>query len=112
IRRTLIGPQKDDWIIYLKNKHIPQKNIQKYGSRSEQRLGIFWLKMNEIHYMEEEIKIHPILLLDDIFSEFDHENKEKIVRLIEIYQTVMTTTEEGLVKEIQKKNKGSVVIKI
>ena len=112
IRRTLIGPQKDDWIIYLKNKHIPQKNIQKYGSRSEQRLGIFWLKMNEIHYMEEEIKIHPILLLDDIFSEFDYENKEKIVRLIEIYQTVMTTTEEGLVKEIQKKNKGSVVIKI
>lgn len=112
IRRTLIGPQKDDWIVYLKKRNAPQKNIQKYGSRSEQRLGIFWLKMNEIHYMEEEIKIHPILLLDDIFSEFDRENKEKIVRLIEMYQTVMTTTEEELVKEIQKKNKKSVVIRI
>lgn len=112
IRRTLIGPQKDDWIVYLKNKNIPQKNIQKYGSRSEQRLGVFWLKMNEIHYMEEEIKIHPILLLDDVFSEFDHGNKEKIVRLIEIYQTVMTTTEEELVKEIKRKNKESIVIKI
>lgn len=112
IRRTLIGPQKDDWIIYLKNKNTPRKNIQKYGSRSEQRFGVFWLKMNEIHFMEKEIKIHPILLLDDVFSEFDHENKERIVRLIDTYQTVMTTTEVELVKEIKKKNKGSVVITI
>lgn len=112
IRRTLIGPQKDDWIIYLKNKNSPKKNIQKYGSRSEQRFGIFWLKMNEISYMENEIGIHPILLLDDVFSEFDHENKERIVRLIEVYQTVMTTTEGELVKEIQKKHKGSIVITI
>jgi DNA replication and repair protein RecF len=112
IKRTLIGPQKDDWILLLKNKDVVQKNIQKYGSRSEQRLGIFWLKMNEIHYMEEEINIHPILLLDDVFSEFDHENKEKIVRLIEKYQTVMTTTEDELVHEVQKKNKDSVIITI
>ncbi|MCX6732957.1 MAG: DNA replication and repair protein RecF [Candidatus Roizmanbacteria bacterium] len=112
IRRTLIGPQKDDWIISLKNKDVDKKNIQKYGSRSEQRLGVFWLKMNEIHFMEEEINIHPILLLDDVFSEFDHENKERIVLLIEMYQTVMTTTEEELVKEIQKKNKESVIIKV
>jgi len=112
IRRTLIGPQKDDWVISLKNKNSAQKNIQKYGSRSEQRLGIFWLKMNEIHYMEEEIHIHPILLLDDIFSEFDHENKERIVHLIEKYQTVMTTTEGELAKEIQKKHRESVVVEI
>lgn len=112
IRRTLIGPQKDDWIIELKNKNSLKKNIQKYGSRSEQRLGLFWLKMNEIHFMEEKIAIHPILLLDDIFSEFDHENKERIVRLIEKYQTVMTTTEEELVKEIQRKHGESIVVKV
>lgn len=112
IRRTLIGPQKDDWIIFLKKTNTDKKNIQKYGSRSEQRLGVFWLKMNEIHFMEEEINIHPILLLDDVFSEFDHENKERIIRLIEEYQTIMTTTEEELVKDIQKKNKESSVIKI
>ncbi len=112
IRRTLIGPQKDDWIVSLTSKGSAKKNIQKYGSRSEQRLGVFWLKMNEIHFMEEEIDIHPILLLDDVFSEFDHENKERIVRLIETYQTVMTTTEEELVKEIQKENRESIVIHI
>jgi DNA replication and repair protein RecF len=112
IRRTLIGPQKDDWIIFLKNKTHEKKNIQKYGSRSEQRLGVFWLKMNEIHFMEGEMQIHPILLLDDVFSEFDHENKERIVRLIETYQTVMTTTEDELVREIQKKHKESIVVEV
>ena len=112
IRRTLIGPQKDDWIIHLKKQNSPQKNIQKYGSRSEQRLGVFWLKMNEIHFMEEEIHIHPILLLDDVFSEFDHENKERIVTLIAAYQTVMTTTEKELVEEIKSLHKNSALITI
>lgn len=112
IRRTLIGPQKDEWIIELKNKNSLKKNIQKYGSRSEQRLGVFWLKMNEIHFMEENMDIHPILLLDDVFSEFDHENKERIVRLIEKYQTVMTTTEEELVHEIQTNNPNSSIVRI
>ncbi len=112
VRRTLIGPQKDDWILSLKNKNSDSKNIQKYGSRSEQRLGIFWMKMNEIHYIEEKIGVHPILLLDDVFSEFDHENKERIIRLIENYQTVMTTTEEGLVEDIEKKYKNSIILHI
>lgn len=68
--------------------------------------------MNEIHFMEQQLSIHPILLLDDVFSEFDHENKERIVRLIETYQTVMTTTEEELVKEIQEKHRESNVIRV
>lgn len=112
VRKTLIGPQKDDWVISLKNKNTDWKNIQKYGSRSEQRLGVFWLKMNEIHYIEEKLEIHPLLLLDDVFSEFDHENKERIVRLIEKYQTVMTTTEKDLVSEIQKDHDTSATITI
>lgn len=112
VRRTLIGPQKDDWVITLKNKNAERKDIQKYGSRSEQRLGIFWLKMNEIHFIEEKIGVHPILLLDDVFSEFDHGNKERIIRLIENYQTVMTTTEEILVEDIEKKYKNSVILPI
>ena len=112
IHKTLIGPQKDEFIISLKDEKGEGKNIQTYGSRSEQRLGVFWLKMNEIHYMEKELHIRPILLLDDVFSEFDHENKERILRLIQTYQTVMTTTEEELVREIEKKEKEIRVVHI
>ncbi len=87
-RRTLIGPQKDDFQILLN-----EKNVQHFGSRSEKRLAIFWLKLNEIHYFEELYKKKPILLLDDIFSELDNHNRKIILDLIKKYQTIVTTTE-------------------
>jgi len=94
-RRTLIGPQKDDFQIYLKEKK--EKNIHHYGSRSEQRMAVFWLKMNEIQYYEETREKKPILLLDDVFSELDVHNKKIILDLIKKYQTVVTTTEREII---------------
>lgn len=91
-RRTLIGPQKDDFQIYLKGK-----NVHHYGSRSEQRMAVFWLKMNEIQYYEEIKEEKPILLLDDIFSELDLHNKRIILDLIKKYQTIVTTTEREII---------------
>lgn len=94
-RRTLIGPQKDDFLIYMKSKL--KKNIHHYGSRSEQRLGVFWLKMNEIRFYEDTQNKKPILLLDDVFSELDVHNKKIILNLIKKYQTVVTTTEREVI---------------
>lgn len=96
MRRTLIGPQKDDFQMYLSNKL--EKNIHRFGSRSEQRLGVFWLKLNEINFYRQQFKIKPILLLDDIFSELDLKNKKLILDLIPDYQTVFTTTEKELLE--------------
>jgi len=94
VGRTMIGPQKDDFEIFLVQEK--EKNLQHYGSRSEQRLAVFWLKLNEIKYLEEKLKTEPILLLDDVFSELDIKNKKLILDLIKKYQTVITTTEENL----------------
>jgi len=93
-RKTFIGPQKDDFRIFLKGEKF-EKDLHCFGSRSEQRLGVFWLKMNEIYHHEAQKK-KPILLLDDIFSELDLKNKKLIFHLIENYQTVLTTTQEEL----------------
>ena len=90
----MIGPQKDDFQIAIKGE--TNTNIHHYGSRSEQRLAVFWLKMNEIVYYEDMFKKKPILLLDDIFSEFDQQNKKLILDLIKKYQTILTTTEEAV----------------
>jgi len=95
-RRTLIGPQKDNFFIFLKNDK--EKNIHLFGSRSEQRLALFWLKINEINFYEENFKIRPILLLDDIFSELDFNNRSLILRLIKNYQSILTTTEIEVIK--------------
>ncbi len=92
LRRTLIGPQKDDFIF---NLDAPQeKNVSLFGSRSEQRMAVFWLKLNELSYFEELSKMKPLLLLDDIFSELDEHNRELVMSLIREYQTIATTTEE------------------
>ncbi len=98
-RRTLIGPQKDDFQIYMKSSLLTaRKNIHHYGSRSEQRMAVFWLKMNEIRYYEETRNKKPILLLDDVFSELDVHNKKIILDLIKKYQTVITTTEREVIE--------------
>lgn len=100
VKRTLIGPHRDEFNIFLVNKSTEKKDIHFYGSRSEQRLGLFWLKINELKYLENYYGKKPILLLDDIFSELDHKNQQLIFNLIGNYQTVITSTEKKLIKLI------------
>ncbi len=88
VRKTLIGPQKDDFQIFLNDK-----NIHHFGSRSEQRLAILWLKLNEIKHFEKITNKKPILLFDDVFSEFDPKNKKLVLNLFKNYQTIASTTE-------------------
>ncbi|NTU46207.1 DNA replication/repair protein RecF [Candidatus Roizmanbacteria bacterium] len=94
MRKTSIGPQKDDFQMYLVSDN--EKNIHAYGSRSEQRLSVFWLKLYEIYLIEALFHKKPVLLLDDISSELDTHNKKLVLHLIEKYQTIITTTEVQL----------------
>ena len=107
IRKTLIGPHRDEYNIFLVNKPTAKKNIHLYGSRSEQRLALFWLKINELKYLESFFKKKPILLLDDIFSELDKSNKKLIFNLIGNYQTIVTSTEKDIIKLINLSNNTS-----
>ena len=95
-RKTLIGPQKDEYVISQKESG-GEKNLHHFGSRSEQRLAIYWLKLNEARTYEERSGIRPILLLDDIFSELDAHNKRLTLKTIHTYQTILTTTEHETV---------------
>lgn len=99
IRRTMIGPQKDDFQIVIDNNHS-SKDVHHFGSRSEERLSVFWLKINELKYFELK-KRKPILLLDDIFSELDEKNQEIIFPLVKEYQTIATMTEVKIVDSIK-----------
>lgn len=106
VRRTLIGPHRDEYNIFMINESS-KKDIHMYGSRSEQRLGLFWLKINELKYLEDFFRKKPILLLDDIFSELDHKNQKLIFNLIGNYQTVLTSTEKELTKFINPADNSS-----
>lgn len=101
-RRTVIGPQKDEFQIYLGSD--AEKNVHRFGSRSEQRLTILWLKLCEMKYCKKLTGNDPILLFDDIFSELDVKNRKLIFKVIENHQTIATTTEEEIlpIAKLQK----------
>lgn len=85
---TLVGPHRDDLVFY-ENK----RDLSSFGSRGEQRLAVLWLKLAEIDFIEKVSQIRPLLLLDDIFSELDHQHREEVVKLIAKQQTLITTTD-------------------
>lgn len=85
---TTSGPHRDDLQFKLNTLEA-----EKYASRGELRSIILALKMAELKYLESEQK--PILLLDDIFSEFDADHRAHLYKLIKNYQTVLTTTDKN-----------------
>jgi recombinational DNA repair ATPase RecF len=48
----------------------------------------------QLKYIEHIRKQKPVLLLDDIFSEFDKKHRHEIALLTSGYQTFITGTEE------------------
>ncbi len=85
---TLIGPHRDD-LVFLLN-HC---DVANFASRGEIRSAILALKIAELEFLSDGEKNQPLLLLDDIFSEFDRSRREHLCNLIEKYQTIITTTE-------------------
>lgn len=92
IKKTLVGPQRDTYLL-----SIDEKNVHVYGSRSEQRLTLFWMVMNEMRLYEEKLKQKSLILLDDIFSELDRKNKSLVIDIIKGHQTIITTIEKDFV---------------
>lgn len=90
---TLVGPHRDDLVFYM-----DARNMASYASRGEQRMAVLWLKLAELSFIEEKTNEKPTLLLDDIFSELDHEHRNIVVETSKNQQTIITTADEHFVK--------------
>lgn len=90
---TLVGPHRDDFVFF-----DGDRNLSSYGSRGEQRMGVLWIKMSELNFIEEQSGERPTLLLDDIFSELDHEHREVVLNLSDKQQTIITTADEHFIE--------------
>lgn len=95
---TLVGPHRDDFKI-LTNDQMTNKDLAVYGSRGEQRMSVLALKLAELAFVREKTGENPLLLLDDIFSELDHEHRGQVLSIVSNQQTVITTTEIDLVEK-------------
>lgn len=125
---TLIGPHKDDIIVYLnswrpkkefsaalsssKNKKSNSKinnlgskskkiRLDAFGSRGQQRLGVLWLKFCELEYLKNQSDKNTLLLLDDILSELDDDSKALALSVVENYQSIITSTEPAVLEDIK-----------
>ena len=98
---TLVGPHRDDMKFKVKSQKLKVdeeefRDLSHYGSRGEQRLGVLWLKLGELAYIEHVTEEKPVLLLDDILSELDHDHRKIIFGVIGQQQTIMTVTDVHL----------------
>ena len=104
---TLVGPQRDDFKFFFSKTEKP---VQEFGSRGEERLTIFQLKVLEIEFLRTKTGRNPVLLLDDIFSELDDANIHKVFELLPDQQTILTTTHhEFIPKKILNKEDVTIV---
>jgi len=102
---TLVGPHRDDVKFQISNSKLQiKRDLSLFGSRGEQRIAVFCLKLAEMEFIAQKTGQRPILLLDDIFSELDHQRRKRLLEVIPRQQTIITTTDLHLVEpELRKK---------
>ena len=96
---TSFGPHRDDFKVLfeiIKKDKILEKDVSSFGSRGEQRIATLALKLFEVEFIEKKLGERPLLLLDDVLSEFDRKNREHVVSLLSRQQSVITTTSPDL----------------
>ena len=99
---TLVGPHRDDFSVSMFNPSTSSgqattHDVKFYGSRGEQRLVILQLKLLELLFVEKRLGQRPVLILDDIFSELDEGHIELILEMINLQQTIITTTHKEFI---------------
>lgn len=90
---TLVGPQRDDFVLFKNGG----RSLEIYGSRGEQRMGVLWLKIGELAFLESTSSNLPLLLLDDIFSELDDEHIKIVSKVLGSRQTILTTSHKEVI---------------
>lgn len=86
-KTTTVGPHRDDLKFMLNDI-----DLRTFGSQGQQRTAALSLKLSEIEMVKDQIKDTPILLLDDVLSELDHNRQIYLTGHLENIQTFITCT--------------------
>lgn len=95
-KSSVKGIQKDDIIIKINNMEV-----QKFGSQGQNRTAMLVLKLANFEVLKEIKEEEPILLLDDIMSELDENRINFLLKYIQDYQSVITTTDSEFIKNVE-----------
>lgn len=83
---TLTGPHRDSLTFTVNGS-----DVTRYGSRGQQQTVVLSLKMAEARHMLAEAGDHPVILLDDVFSELDRRRRKHLLGLVALHQQVLIT---------------------
>jgi len=90
VEYSLIGPQRDDFSIEIKDV-----NVNLHASRGEIRTMMLALKFLEMDLQRAGSDETPLLLLDDVLSELDHQRQLMLLQKVKDFQTIITTTKDS-----------------
>ncbi len=93
---TEFGPHRDDLDII-----INEVSARTFGSQGQQRTAALSLKLAEVELIKSEIGEYPVLLLDDVFSELDLNRRKFLISTFKDIQTIITSTDDIDLKELQ-----------
>jgi DNA replication and repair protein RecF len=84
------GPHRDD-IVLLRDG----RDLRAFGSQGQQRLALLALLLAEREAIAQLRGATPLMLLDDVMSELDHDRRDALVELLRSGsgQSVVTTTD-------------------
>lgn len=83
-KTTTIGIHKEDFLMKIENQ-----NISIYGSQAENRLASISMILSSCLILKSEDK--PIIILDDVLSELDEENQDRLLSTLKEFKQVFIT---------------------
>lgn len=83
---TLVGPHRDDVVVT-----IGGLSARTHASQGEQRSLALALRLASHGVVTQATGTHPVLLLDDVFSELDTQRSVALLKNLPSCQTVLTT---------------------
>lgn len=87
---TMVGPHRDEIEFSINGL-----NLRTFASQGQHKTFIVALKVAEFFYLKDRCHETPILLLDDILSEFDEHRTKRVLDLTQqLGQTFITSTSE------------------
>ncbi len=99
---TTIGPHRDD--IVIKESNLA---VKKFASEGEMRLTALALKMAEAEFLKHNYYT-PIFLLDEVASELDYNNTQKLLNLIAQQGQFFYASAKALKDKIDLGRKGKI----
>jgi DNA replication and repair protein RecF len=87
LETAVVGPHRDEIECTINN--FPAKG---YGSQGELRSAAVAVMMAAANFLESRREEKPILLLDEIFAELDHNRRDQLARLFDSFEQIFLTT--------------------